>query len=68
MNNGLVPDIKDRISDYKEVDENILYSNYKQYSLKGIIEDNKLSNYFFSEENIELIQGTIRYNIFQKKI
>ena len=67
MNNGLVPDIKDRISDYKEVDENILYSNYKQYSLKGIIEDNKLSNYFFSEENIELIQGTIRYNIFQKK-
>ena len=67
MNNGLVPDITDRISDYKEVDENILYSNYKQYSLKGIIEDNKLSNYFFSEENIELIQGTIRYNIFQKK-
>ena len=30
MNNGLVPDIKDRISDYKEVDENILYSNQYQ--------------------------------------
>ena len=48
-------------------DENILYSNYKQYSLKGIIQETPMSNLFFSDMNTRTIQWTIRYRIFKEK-
>ena len=64
-NNGLVSDIK-KIMDYKKVDEEIIYQNYDNYTLKGIIEKSKLSEAFLSSENIDIIQESIRHGVYQK--
>ena len=62
---GLIPDIQ-RISDYKKSEEKILYENYPQYTLKGILEKSKLSEYFLSPQNTDLIQKKIRFDIYNK--
>jgi hypothetical protein len=62
--NGLVTDIQ-KIDEYKKLEEDILYHNYDDYSLKGIIEDSDLSNAFLSPENTQNIQNDIRYGVFQ---
>ena len=58
MENGLVSDVK-RVSDYKELENKILYDNHRDNSLKGILEESKLSNYFFSSRNKESINKHI---------
>ena len=64
LNNGLIKDIK--ISpDIKKVDtQKPLYQNSAEISLKGLIEESDLSNLFFSNNNINAIQKTIRFNIY----
>ena len=62
MENGLVSDVK-RVSDYKELENKILYDNHRDNSLKGILEESKLSNYFFSSRNKESINKHIRYYV-----
>lgn len=64
MTNGLVTDIE-KIDNYKKLEEEILYNNYDDYSLKGIIEQSDLSNAFLSKENTENIQQNIRYNVYK---
>lgn len=62
--NGLVTDIQ-KIDEYKQLEEEIMYQNYDDYSLKGIIETSDLSNAFLSSENTENIQQDIRYGVFK---
>lgn len=62
--NGLVTDI-DKIDEYKKLEEEILYNNYDDYTLKGIIEQNDLSNTFLCPENRELIQQDIRFGVYK---
>ena len=64
-NNGRVSDIR-RISNYRKIDENILYDNSRETSLKGILEPSKVSNIFFSNENQEILQKNIRYGVYQE--
>ena len=51
MENGLVSDVK-RVSDYKELENKILYDNHRDNSLKGILEESKLSNKTLEEIKI----------------
>lgn len=62
--NGLVTDIQ-KIDEYKKLEEDILYHNYDDYGLKGIIEDSDMSKSFLSPENTQNIQNDIRYGVFQ---
>lgn len=62
--NGLVTDIQ-KIDEYKKLEEEILYHNYDDYSLKGIIEESELSNAFLSPQNTETIQQEIRYGVYK---
>ena len=63
--NGLVTDIH-KINEYKKLEEQILYYNYDDYSLKGIIESSDLNNTFLSPQNKEDIQKSIRYGVYKK--
>ena len=47
-------------------DENVIFQNYGQYSLKGIIEETPLSQIFFSEMNMNVLQKAIRFNVNKK--
>ena len=62
--NGLVTDIQ-KIDEYKKLEEEILYHNYDDYSLKGIIEGSDLSNTLLSPQNTQKIQEDIRYGVFK---
>lgn len=64
MNNGRVSDA-DKISNYRKSEEEILFNNQRDDSLKGILERNKLSNLFLSPENTQNIQKQIRYGVYQ---
>lgn len=65
LNNGRVSDAE-KISNYRELEEKILYDNQRDDSLKGILERSKLSNLFLSNENTSNIQRQIRYGVNQK--
>jgi len=65
MNNGRVSDAL-KISNYKALEDQILYDNQRDDSLKGILERTKLSNIFLSNENTANIQKQIRYGVNQQ--
>ena len=65
LNNGRVSDAQ-KISNYRALEEKILYDNQRDDSLKGILERSKLSNLFLSNENTANIQRQIRYGVNQK--
>jgi hypothetical protein len=66
--NGFMKDIfQTTKNNYMEVNEPILFNNRRMYSLKGIIQETPMSNLFFSDMNVKVIQMTIRYQIFQNK-
>jgi hypothetical protein len=66
--NGFMKDIfQTTKNNYLEVNEPIIFNNRRSYSLKGIIQETPMSNLFFSDININVIQMTIRYHIFQDK-
>ena len=56
----------EKISNYRALEEKILYDNQRDDSLKGILERSKLSNLFLSNENTANIQRQIRYGVNQK--
>ena len=70
MNNGLLSDIKFAKEKKGEIKMNdpIIFHNTSETSLKGIIEESPLSENFFSELNINLLQQWLRYEIYKKKI
>ena len=65
INNGRVSDAE-KVSNYRNLEEDILYNNQKDDALKGILERTKLSNIFLSPENTENIQKQIRYDVHQQ--
>jgi hypothetical protein len=46
--------------------DSVLFNDIEQTSLKGILEESTVSNYFFSDMNIQAINKIIRYKIFKK--
>jgi hypothetical protein len=62
LNNGRVSDAK-KISNYRALEDQIIYDNQRDDSLKGIIERSKLSNIFLSNENTSNIQRQIRFGV-----
>jgi hypothetical protein len=51
---------------YKLFDDNIKHDNFNEEAIKGIHVSNKLSNMFFSQQNINILQDAIRYLVNQK--
>ena len=65
--NGFMKDIFNTTrNEYIENNEPRIFNTNMEYSLKGIIEDTPLSNLFFSNMNINVIQMTVRFQINQK--
>ena len=65
MNNGRVSDAQ-KISNYRALEDKILYDNQRDDYLKGILERTKLSNIFLSNENTSNIQKQIRFGVNQQ--
>ena len=51
---------------FQEEGQNKIFNNHSEYSLKGIINHDDSSDYFFSKHNINVIQQTIRYEVYKK--
>ena len=67
INNGRVGDID--IFDNIQVstrDDVIMKPDNQETAVKGLVEETALSKYFFSAENTDAIQKTIRYRVHQK--
>ena len=66
--NGLVKNVNKYQPPLQEKDSRLKKTevHFDEYALKGIVEDTPLSQVFFSKSNIDLIQKTIRYNVFQR--
>ena len=54
-----------KISNYRQSEEKIIYDNQRSNALKGILENTKLSNLFLSNENTDNIQKQIRYGVYK---
>jgi len=66
LNNGLLKNVKIP-HNIKNIDyQKSLFTNSSEISIKGLIEDSNLSDVFFSNNNINAIQKTIRFNIYNK--
>ena len=66
--NGFMRDIYHTTKNqYIETNEPLIFNNRREYSLKGIIQETPMSNLFFSDANVKIIQWTIRYRIFKEK-
>ena len=66
INNGRVADITYTGKIKPQVGDHIILNrDNKHTSVKGIVEESALSDYFFSDTNVGVIQGTLRYKVFQ---
>jgi len=65
--NGIIKNVNNYKPPIKETDVRLDNSNvhFNDYALKGIVEETPSSQVFFSKSNIDLIQKTIRYTVFQ---
>ena len=65
--NGRVPDIG-VISNVRVVnqDEPVIRSDNQETAVKGIVDETPLSKIFFSDENIDALQQTLRYRVWQR--
>ena len=65
--NGRVPDAG-VISNVQVVnqDEPVIRVDNQETAVKGILDENPVSNLFFSNENIDAIQQTVRYRVWQQ--
>lgn len=65
--NGIVKNVNKYQPPLKEADVRLENANiyFNEYALKGIIEETPTSQIFFSKANMNLLQKTIRYNVFQ---
>ena len=67
INNGRVADINIFDNVTKDTRKDVIMSqNNAESSVKGLVEETALSKYFFSNENIDALQQTIRYRVYQK--
>ena len=66
--NGLVKNIGKYKPPLTETDTRLQNSNvhFNEYALKGIVEDTPLSQIFFSKTNMDLLQKTIRWQVYQE--
>lgn len=68
VNNGLLNDVK--LLPTKDIDmvpgEGAMYNNLQEYGIKGIHEETGLSEAYFSQGNIALLQSAIRYEVYQQ--
>jgi hypothetical protein len=68
MNNGLLHDVK--LVSEKDIDmvpgESPLFNNFQGDAVKGIHEQTGVSDTYFSNQNINLLQATIRYEVNNK--
>jgi len=65
INNGRMHDIDKLIDDSIIKQETIIIDTQSTDSVKGILEETNLSRLFFSPQNIEAIQGMIRYYVYK---
>ena len=65
INNGRVSDVSISSNVMKKKKDLSIQTNNQEISVKGIIEETALSKYFFSNENIESIQKTLRYRVYK---
>ena len=65
INNGRMHDIDKIIDDNIIKQETIIIDTQSTDAVKGILEENNLTRLFFSPQNIEAIQGMIRYYVFK---
>ena len=65
INNGRMHDIDKLIDDSIIKQETIIIDTQSTDSVKGILEESNLSRLFFSPQNIEAIQGMIRYYVYK---
>jgi hypothetical protein len=67
LNNGLLHDVE--LIPQNEINmipgETPLYNNFKDNAIKGIHEETGLSELYFSQDNISLLQAAIRYEVNQ---
>jgi hypothetical protein len=68
QNNGRVSNINKTMETQfmSQQEDPTLFNNYSEYSLKGIIEETPLSQIFFSKQNVEGIQKTIRFRVHKE--
>jgi len=69
-NNGLIRNIETASTlpvFRNSEDVNYQFDNYNEYSLKGIQESSPLSRIFFSKNNVDAIQKTIRFEVNRAK-
>ena len=67
LNNGRVADINIFDNVAKDTRKDVIMSqNNAEIAVKGIVEETALSKYFFSNENTDALQQTIRYRVYQK--
>jgi hypothetical protein len=66
VNNGRVPDIIDNYQRTPLQEKMIVIDNDNQTSsVKGILEQTALSDTFFSDMNTDIIQQSVRYNVYK---
>lgn len=66
-NNGRVLDVFTTGKvELPKLQDNILFHDNQETSIKGLLEENELSNIFFSDANIESLQMSIRYGVNQR--
>lgn len=65
--NGIIKNVNKYQPPLKEADVRLENANiyFNEYALKGIIEETPTSQIFFSKTNMNLLQKTIRYTVFQ---
>jgi len=67
VNNGLLHDVRITPSkDYKNRKDPIIFHNTSESALKGIIEESNISKAFFSDTNMDVLQKTIRYRVYNE--
>lgn len=67
VNNGRVRNIFESTKAIlPEKADNIMFHDNQETSVKGILNENELSDTFFSPENIEALQMSIRYGVNEK--
>ena len=66
INNGRVKDVLESTKvDLPNVD-NVMVHDNQETAVKGLLEETELSNIFFSNQNIDALQMSIRYGVNQR--
>tara|TARA_Y100000817_G_C16840504_1_gene537766 strand:- start:315 stop:1097 length:783 start_codon:yes stop_codon:yes gene_type:complete len=66
VNNGRIPDVKEKyVSSLPNQDINVINKDNNITAIKGIIEETALSDIFFSDMNMNVIQESVRYNVYK---